>query len=96
MFQIRLDMGEKLTIQKRVKLVFMFGKNGATYRSVAEECSRSHAQREKPLDQSTVFHLIKRFQETGSVADLERVVHESVQLIKNHQLWFCRMSLEAP
>jgi len=24
-------MGEKLTIQERVKLVFMFGKNGATY-----------------------------------------------------------------
>ena len=30
-FQIKLDMGEKLTIQERLKLVFMFGKNGATY-----------------------------------------------------------------
>jgi len=28
-------MGEKLTIQERVKLIFMFGKNGATYRSGA-------------------------------------------------------------
>ena len=32
-----LDMGEKLTIQERVKLVFMFVKDEATYRSVAEE-----------------------------------------------------------
>ena len=30
-------MGEKLTIQERVKLVFMFAKDGVTYRSVAEE-----------------------------------------------------------
>ena len=29
-------MGEKLTIQERVKLVFMFAKDGVTYRSVAE------------------------------------------------------------
>jgi len=28
-------MGEKITIQGRVKLFFMFGKNGATYRSGA-------------------------------------------------------------
>ena len=35
-------MGEKLTIQERVKLVFMFGKNEATYHSVAEEFNRTH------------------------------------------------------
>ena len=29
-------MGEKLTIQERVILVFMFAKDGVTYRSVAE------------------------------------------------------------
>ena len=36
MFQIQLDMSEKLTIQERVKLVFVFGKNGATYRTGAQ------------------------------------------------------------
>ena len=30
-------MGEKLTIQERVKLVSMFAKDEVTYRSVAEE-----------------------------------------------------------
>ena len=40
-------MGEKLTIQKRVKLVFMFGKNGATYRSVAKKFNRTHPQTEE-------------------------------------------------
>ena len=30
-------MGEKLSIQERVKLVFMFAKDGVTYRFVAEE-----------------------------------------------------------
>ena len=46
MFQIR-RMDEKLTIQERVKLVFMFAKDGATYRSVAEEFNRTHPEREK-------------------------------------------------
>ena len=40
-------MGEKLTIQERVKLVFMFAKDGATYCSVAEEFNRTHPEREK-------------------------------------------------
>ena len=65
-------MGEKLTIQERVKLFFMFGRDGATYRSVAEEFNRTHPEREKPLNHTTVCRLIKRFQETGSVADRER------------------------
>ena len=42
-------MGEKLIIQERVKLVFMFAKDEATYRSVAEEFNRTHPEREKPL-----------------------------------------------
>ena len=40
-------MAEKLTIQERVKLVFMFAKDRATYRSVAEEFNRTHPEREK-------------------------------------------------
>jgi len=65
-------MGEKLTTHERVELVFMFGRDGATYRSVAEEFNRTHPEREKPLNHTTVCRLIKRFQETGSVADRER------------------------
>ena len=80
MFHILLDMGEKLTtdwvrkltMQERVKLVFMFGRDGATYRSVVEEFNRTHSEGEKPLSHTTVCRLIKRFQETGSVADRER------------------------
>ena len=48
-------MGEKLTIQKRVKLVFMFAKNEATYRSVAEEFNHTQPEQEKPLSHTTVM-----------------------------------------
>ena len=47
--KLRIDTVEKLTMKERVKLVFMFGKDGATYRSVAEEFNRTHPEREKPL-----------------------------------------------
>ena len=60
-------MGEKLTIQETVKLVFMLSKDEATYRSVAEEFNRTHPEREKPLSHATVIRIIKRFQETDSV-----------------------------
>ena len=43
-------MGKKLTMQERVKLVFVFGSDGATYRSVAEEFNRTHPERETPLN----------------------------------------------
>ncbi|BFZ01701.1 hypothetical protein BsWGS_04740 [Bradybaena similaris] len=65
-------MGEKLTVQERVKLVFMFGRDVATYRSVAQEFNHNHPEPEQPLSHTTVCPLIKRFQETGSVADRER------------------------
>ena len=53
-------MGEKLTIQERVKMSIMFAKDGATYRSVAEEFNRTHPEREKPLSHTTVRHIILR------------------------------------
>ena len=43
-------MGEKLTMQERVRLVFMFGQNGATYRSVAEEFNLLHHERKKTIE----------------------------------------------
>ena len=45
MFFILLDMGEKLRMPERVKLVLMFGRDGVTYRSVAEEFNRIHPKR---------------------------------------------------
>ena len=56
-------MSEKLTIQEKVKLVFMFAKDEATYCSVAEEFNRTHPEREKPLSHTTVIRIIKRFQD---------------------------------
>ena len=53
-------MGEKLTIQERVKMIIMFAKDGATYRSVAEEFNRTHPEREKPLSHTPVRHIILR------------------------------------
>ncbi|BFZ15076.1 hypothetical protein BsWGS_18115 [Bradybaena similaris] len=65
-------MGEKLTVQERVKLVFMFGRDVATYRSVTQKFNHNHPKPEQPLSHTTVCHLIKSFQKTGSVADSER------------------------
>ena len=42
---LTIDMGEKLTTQERVKLLFMFGRDEATYRSVAEEFNHTHVER---------------------------------------------------
>ena len=46
-------MGKKLTMQERVKLVFVFGSDGATYSSVAEEFNRTYPERETPLNHTT-------------------------------------------
>ena len=74
-------MGEKLTIQERVQLVFMFAKDEATYRSVAEEFNRAHPEREKPFSHTTVIRIIKRFQETDSVETLNRVKDSFIKRI---------------
>ena len=54
-------MGDKLTMQERVESFFMFGRDEATYDSVAEEFNHTHLKRRKPLSYTTVCHLIKRF-----------------------------------
>jgi transposase len=64
-------MGDKLTKDERVTLVFMYGKAGATHRSVAEDFNRQNPRR-LPIDKSSVGRLINRFKETGSVADRPR------------------------
>ena len=64
-------MPAKLSRNERVQLVFMYGVPGATNRSVAEAFNRRNPNR-SPIHQVTVGRLIKRFSETGSVADHPR------------------------
>ena len=64
-------MAEKLSLEERVQIIFLFGRLGATHRSVAEEFNNRHPGR-GPVSHSTVCRLIQRFQETGSVADRKR------------------------
>jgi len=71
-------MGEKLTMQERFKLIFMFGRDGVTYRSVAEEFNHTHAEREKPLNHTTVFRLIKAFKKQVHLLTARDVVDERV------------------
>ena len=75
-------MGEKLTIQERVKLVFMFSKNEATYRSVAEEFNRTHTEQEKPLCHITVIRIIKRFQD-AITTECQRISTETLNRVKD-------------
>ena len=48
-FIFDLIIREKLTVQERVEFVFMFGRTGATHRSVAREFNLNHPERERPL-----------------------------------------------
>ena len=50
----------------------MFAKDEATFHFVSKEFNRTHPEQRNPLSHSTVIRIIKRFQETGSVADRER------------------------
>ena len=74
-------MGEKLTIQERVKLVFMFAKDEATYGSVAEEFNRTHPEREKPLRHTTVIRIIKHFQD-AITTECQRISTETLNRVK--------------
>jgi transposase len=65
------DMTARLSIDDKVELIFMCGVPGATNRSVAEAFNRLNPDR-SPAHQVTVGRLIKRFKDTGSVADRPR------------------------
>ena len=75
-------MSEKLTIQERVKLVFMFAKDEATYRSVAEEFNRTHLEQEKPLSHTTVISIIKRFQDAITTG-CQRISTDNLNRVKD-------------
>ena len=75
-------MGEKLNIQERVKLIFMFAKHEATYRSVAEEFTRTHPEREKPLTHATVIRIIKHFQDAIRT-ECQRISTETLNRVKD-------------
>ena len=71
-------MSEKL----RVKLFFMFAKDEATYRSVAEEFNRTHLERKKLLSHTTVIRIIKRFQD-AITSECQRISTETLNRVKD-------------
>ena len=79
-------MPAKLSRNERVQLIFMYGVPGATNRSVAEAFNRRNPNR-SPIHQVTVGRLIKRFSETGSVADRPEGGEEELQLVRKVHLW---------
>jgi transposase len=66
----RLEMA--LTLDERVEIVLLSGRQGWTQRQVADEFNARHPER-NPITHSAVGKLMKKFKETGSVVDKARV-----------------------
>lgn len=60
-----------LTLEERVEVILICGRQGYTHRDVADEFNRRHPQREQ-IAQSTVTRLLQKFKKTGSVCDASR------------------------
>ncbi|GFO43076.1 hypothetical protein PoB_006958100 [Plakobranchus ocellatus] len=73
----------------------MFGRDGATFCSLAEESNRTRPEREKPLSHSSVYHLINISTKLAHFLIVRDVVDERVERMKKYQLWCCRMLQEA-
>jgi transposase len=71
----RLEMA--LTLDERVEIVLLSGRQGWTQRQVADEFNDRHPQR-NPITHSAVGKLVKKFKETGSVVDKPRVGRPSL------------------
>jgi hypothetical protein len=71
----RLKMA--LTLDERVEIVLLSGRQGWTQRQVADEFSARHPER-NPITHGAVGELVKKFKETGSVVDEPRVDSPSV------------------
>jgi hypothetical protein len=66
-----------LTLDERVEIVLLSGRQGWTQRQVAYEFNARHPER-NPITQSAVGNLVKKFKETRSVVDKPRVGRPSV------------------
>jgi hypothetical protein len=71
----RLKMA--LTLDERVEIVLLSGRQRWTQRHVADEFNARHPER-NPITHSAVGKLVKKFKETGSVVDKPRVGGPSV------------------
>jgi hypothetical protein len=60
-------MSCKLTFDERIRTVLLYGRDGATIRSVADQLNAS-SSKPLPISYSAVCKIIQRFKETGSVA----------------------------
>jgi transposase len=66
-----------LTLDERVEIVLLRGRQGWTQRQVADAFNATHPER-NPITHSAVGQLVKKFKETGSVVDKPRVGRPSV------------------
>jgi hypothetical protein len=66
-----------LTLDERVEIMLLSGRQGWTQRQVADEFNARHPER-NPITHSTVRKLVKKFKETGSVINKPRVGRPSV------------------
>jgi hypothetical protein len=57
-----------LTLDERLKIVFLSGRQGWIQRQVADEFNARHTEM-NPITHSAVGKLVKKFKETGSVVD---------------------------
>jgi transposase len=66
-----------LTLDKRVEIELLSGRQGWTQRQVADEFNARYSER-NPITHSAVGKLVKKLKETGSVVDKPRVGRPSV------------------
>jgi hypothetical protein len=89
----RLKMA--LTLDERVEIVLLSGREGWTQRQVADEFNARHPER-NPITQSAVEKLVKKFKETGSCVDKPRVGRPSF-CMRRHSNWSdCHISCQFP
>ena len=61
-----------LTLDQRVEIIMLCGREGWSHQAVANEFSRRHPDVNPPLHSTSVGRLLQKFKETGSVLDKKR------------------------
>ena len=61
-----------LTLDQRVEIIMLCGREGWSHQAVANEFSRRHPDINPPLHSTSVGRLLQKFKETGSVLDKKR------------------------
>ena len=71
-----------LSIEDRVEIVLLCGREGWSQRQVAYEFNRRHPDRLQHLSHSTVGRIFNKFTRTGSVVDMKRSGRPTVTDVK--------------